>query len=824
MEDERSKARLEEQDQSIRYAKIEQYWEKELSIPIRDQEEARLRLHCIRDELTGETDAEPQKLSALKEEFEKAGKIVCHLQLEKKKALDEVSLTLDPLRSRLLKLESGMRQVRQEAEHLSQNRQKKFRELAHHFYKEKLEQEQFGARFALLDHLRSELANNHKPPHTENLAITRKEENGISWNWLLGLAVAIIFVGIHFRAQFYQQAGALASVSRGLHQKEISSLTLFADLTMIDRKKLDTDWPDLASLPAGDALFNEISRKGIQQIAISRNADGLLHYFGLKTRTAIANFGQRLVRRGWTRQPTILNFQAFTDEENIWLVLGPREYLLLPVREFSNFQDLEIAASTKAFWLEEKIKPFDNNSPLLQGFDQLTVKVDQDRFAIELSGSLPISDQSQRKELLERLTENTDISGFEYQMDQNRLAINGLAQQFEPDHFSGEKLALYISELVNNLAQNTIKPELEFETGQSEISQSYITVMTGARSSLHYEGSFSAGITIGDLTWLDHNQILLATDEKARVLKKWKLREGTLSYDDQLLFGKGSGRGLDAPFNPSSIIVAPKSNLVAVLEKMPFFRRNPRIAVIDTEDLAVKWMIDLPDEVGQSLSGAWNQEGNTLVVGCGARRMRGKSSLAVLLYHFEDGEPRLFQLIDLPHDRLAPPKIPNLAWNTRLDQLFLYQEPNQKLIRYALDRTSDAILETMPFGLRTVDKSDIQPQLLLNRTGDRGLILGAGPSEAYLHLIAFDKTEMTLLDRFTPGFRPTAIQRITMTDRFWITGRDKGTVAIVRIEGDKLELESQITLTNFQPGLLASDSSGDLLFLETTYRPAPAYE
>ena len=814
MQEERDKVRLEEQDQSSRYAKIEKYWDGELSIPMRDQEEARLRLHCIRDSDTTEGDP-----NSLKKHFETAGQLVSRLQSEKRKALDEISEIIRPLQVRLQKLESGMNQVRQEAEHLSQNRQKKFRRLAYHFYKNKLESEQFGARFALLDHIRTELGDNRKPPHPENMVFERKEEGGISWNGLMWLGLIIIFVGFHFRAQFFQQADVLASVTRAMHRDKEAEMTMFADLNIIDRKKLDADFPDLATLPAGTELFSETRRDEIQQIAISRKKDGDLLFCGLKLKASIVNFGQRLVRRGWYRQPTLMNFQAFTNKEFIWLVLGPREYLLIPAKEFGRFQNIEVKSTSNVFWLQEKIIPFDNNSPLLQGLDKLTVKMDKNNFAIDLSATNAIPEMEQRHELLDTLVRRAAVSERQYTIGPKRFSINGPNAHMQPEHFSGQRLVWFIKELMSDLTEYATESDLEFNTALPEQNGNFITVMAGARSNLHYAGSFSAGLSIADLAFLKKHGAILATDEKARSLRKWQLRGNVLESAGELVFGNNAARGLDAPFNPATMIVDPEEKLVAVLEKDPFFRRNPRIAFVTTEDLGVRWIVDLPKEVGKSLSGAWDQSGSTLVVGCSARRMRGKSSLAVLLYHLEDGEPRLFQLIDLPHGGVAPPNIPSLAWNTHDNQLLLFQTPNQNLIRYALDRTSDAIMEAMPFGVG-LNETTLSARLALNRTEDKGILLGAGPGDTYLHLVSFGQEAMSLAERFDPGFKPAAILRIPMTDRFWVTGEERGVVAVVRISDNKLKLESQTPLTNFAPSLMTSDTWGDLLFLATRYRPA----
>lgn len=96
LQEERNKVRTEELECLAQLSKVEHFWEKELSIPLRDREEAKLRLHCVTDRL-----GDQEKLIVMKREVEQTCSQVTELTLARRKAIAAVNEQLKPLRIRL---------------------------------------------------------------------------------------------------------------------------------------------------------------------------------------------------------------------------------------------------------------------------------------------------------------------------------------------------------------------------------------------------------------------------------------------------------------------------------------------------------------------------------------------------------------------------------------------------------------------------------------------------------------------------------------------------------------------------------------------------
>jgi len=814
--EERERVHREDLELLSRKSKLERDYEKKLQGPKQDFDALNLKILYQKDQIRNRRKPKKdEKAESLPQLEEKAGLLneeICKAEAELEEKLSQLKAQWEPLQTRLHMLDKGTLKVQKEMDHLKSTYNKRLLELAWYYFERKLEKETYEQQYQSLARLRTELADSTRTTRYTEIESDKVEQERAKWRGFLALALAVLLIGYYFRTQFQEQPDSLAAIARGLVPKQKHS-QIFADLTVLKGAAWDMV-PPFPELPSGDVVFKGLKKEDVQHLLITRDANDHLLFCGLKLSRSPARFEMRLTQNGWRYIPTS-NWLALSDTDNkwIWLVLNNSEFFLFPSQYLSEFEALNLTPCHDLLRLRLNIPAFGNNSPLLQGYDHLTMVLDANKFKIELSATQAPEDLELRLKRLAILN-NTGQRELQFEQVDGLFRMKGPSSAFKPDNYSPQGLKDFVAKKVNDLEKayqwslppKDASPIAGVFTASPTHQRLMVYSATGPRLQLLSE--IRVGSDISGLSYLNERKTLLAIDRVNRELLRFTVEDNDLSLEDRLGFQDTSS----GAFEPSHLEPTPQGRRLAVLGKS-LAGNNPAVAFLDLDTMTVLQMKRLPEEIKEGLSLGWDENGETLYVGGASKKGRGDYSLAVVVYNKENDVLRPFRFIDLPHNGAPSIQVSSLAWRHGEGALYLYQSPQQKLVRYRLEGAPEMDVLTLGLG-RT---NELLPyHLVLNRTGDHALMIGKGrlteESATFLYLARLSEDGPVLVDSIDLGFVPLQIERTPFRDSFWITGPMDRTLARVRIENGKIKTE-RVQQMQWKPEHMALDQWGAFLFV-----------
>lgn len=160
--------------------------------------------------------------------------------------------------------------------------------------------------------------------------------------------------------------------------------------------------------------------------------------------------------------------------------------------------------------------------------------------------------------------------------------------------------------------------------------------------------------------------------------------------------------------------------------------------------------------------------------------------------------------------------MPAILKRESTEALFFYQYPQQKLMRLMLQEGLDA-QTGLPLSSGLPPELVASPTLHFTRTQDHLLLLEpvrrTEDRASFVHLSKLSEAGPELAHSVDLGFTPNAALRLPLSDRFWVTGTDRRSLAALRIEEEKILVDQIHEMENLRPEHLASDPWGVYLFV-----------
>ncbi len=797
-------------------SKLERRFEKMLNGPKQDLNALHLKIEYQKDQMRSKLrlkkDSVEESLPLLESKASSLSEQICGMEKDLKEQISQLRAQWEPLQDRLQMLDKGILKVQKEMDQLKSSHSKRLRNLAWHYFDHKLEKETYGEQYRTLADLKAQMADNTREVRYDGSEFEKVEKDHVKWRGFLAMVLAAVFIGYYFRTQFQEQQDSLAAICTNFIPEQ-GDFRIFANLNAIDGRKIRNLIPDFAELPSGEMVFQGMEKGEIQHFLLGRDVGENLLFCGLKLARPPARFEMKLTQNGWQYLPTS-NWKALTDGEDwVWLILNEREFFLFPRTYLAAFEKLDLLSLKNLLNLRLKINPFDNNSPILQGFDKLNMTLGGESFRMEIYSDRELPQMTNRTQRLELLTKNTKLEGLKFQMESGRLHISGPKTLFTPDSYTADGLKDFVDRKINQLEEGHKWYPSKQKT--SDIAQVFSANPTDQRlmvlgvedSQLRLLSEIRVGASIRDLAYLNKTQVLLAIDENDSELLHLQVKGPEILLDHRMTFRDIVGED----FKPELMAQTPDEKHLAILgSDSP--KQPPKLVFVDLQNLSITQTETLPKEIREGLSLCWSQDGKALYVGVASKKGRGNYSLAVVVYHKEDAVLRPFRFIDLPHEGTGV-HVSSLAWRRDEGALYLYQSPHQKIVRYGMESTP--VIKSLHLG--TGGSKDVfTRQLHLNRTQDHALLVGSEPQlenkASFLYLAKLEDGGPILADTADLGFTPFQAERIPLSDRFWITGPRDRTLARIRIQNGKLKTEL-IQQLQWQPEYLALDKWGAFLFI-----------
>ena len=825
MKEERDRARIDEEDLMQQRSKLERDFARRLQGPQGELDAALLDLQYAEDQRRKgrKTAQDPLHLQARVDAQE--GK-VRELKAEKHKVLKALEEKLKPLDERLRKLDSLTRRVLNEEEQLAQKRGKRLQDLGRTFYRKRRNVERYSGTYDELDELQQALADNRRErpiaPIVEELS---QPGSANHWYWLVVLLLLAILLVYLNRTQYREQTDLLPAIALEFQLQTPGERT-FADLTRVDPLKLATEIPEPASLPGGELTFRGLSRADLREFLVDRDDDGTIRLCGLRFQKTAPRFAARLTRQGWQYLPNAANWRALIDPEGqwIWVSLNPRAFVLLPGTFFDQFQQLPLADHQEHLYLRRSLPDFGNNDPLLQGLDTLELRLIEDQFFLDLrTPSLPL-DWEERKAWMALQNESRPNPELEFSFQDQGLRLQGSPALLTMEHYDRDTMKALLVQATASLGKKPGDPvPLPGGEGPATLQSTgpgqRIVVFALGGEQPEPLTQISAGSDLTDLVLL--NDALIAVDQGQRKLWHYQFQRGTLIASGARILDEGEA-GLS--MNPSFLAPAPDGDVAVVFEREPLDPRAPKILLLRLQGLQPLFVEEMPRQTGLALSADWSADGETLYVGCAARRIpRGETAPAVLVYRRNDDVLQLSEIINLPHDRANGLRIENLFAHPTLDELYLHQLPHKRLVRYALEGEGRGGPNWLIVGSGVVESSSAdemtgvhagRPLMLPNRTLDQTLLLETtGGKDTMVFLVATREDGLAFLDSLALPLKPLDAVRLPLRDTYWFSGPDLGVLAQVRIEAGEIRFTGTFQTTGLRPEYLAVDRWGEYLFV-----------
>ncbi len=841
LKEERDRAQLDDTEMLAQLAKLDTAFERRLRAPRRDYREISLKLEHKKDKQKRvrriRKDRAQREMEAQAAELKA---VIDKVEDERRAQRRELTTRMKPIQERLTKLDGGIRKVQDEEDHLSLSRQKRLQDLGYHYYAKGLESDRFGSVYDQLNTLKKELADNRKEPAPELWDAPRKVERG-NWRLIASLLLLALTIGYFFRTQFRQADLSFDGLVDGLPREPGDSL-LYLNVRQVDPALAKAGVPAFTELPGGD-VFREMTTANLVEALViqENNGLGVVRFCGLKYDRAPARVGLRLRQNGWTFTSTATHWQAWTDRDKawVWLALNDRSFVLLPSGDLQRFEAQTPVEANAWLRMDKRINSFNANEPLLHGLDQMRVSLGPDRFSLELAASAPLADFDTRTAYLERLIRRAPSPTLDFRLQNHRLEITGPTASFDPDSLADEDLRAFIRRSIESLQDAARKSGSEDAIplrplpiqarreamAPSGFQQRIVVFAVDRQQGLSTVDEISFNGVIRDMAYLDKRRELLVADELNQAIVGYQTIDRRLVRSRELRFDRPAEQGGPASrpadsFYPRFIAASPDERYAVALER----RANGLsfLALIDLATFRPVWMEELPRRVAFGVSAAWSANGDTVFLGCAARKGRRSGSPAVLVYRRQEEVLTLTRLIDLDFGNASWHAIAGIEAAPSEPALYLRQEPQGRLVRLRLELDG----APQPESLRLHDSSSTATlgqfdgsgrDLALNRTGELALTFDpAGSRRGAIYLTDIKSTQLTLADSLDLGLSAAFGIRAPLSDRFWLASPRDRRLALVRIEKNRLVLEDAVQLDRLEPRQLAVGQWGALLFMSAT--------
>ena len=843
LREERDRVHIDHEDLMNQMVKSDDESDRKLK-PLRNQlNEVSLKIQCLKDQnkrssLLPKMD---ESLPLLEEQAKEIRASIGLQEEERNRARRKNRARIDPLAERLERLNRAIRKVQDEEEHLMTVRHRHLRDLGFWYHAHKPGDETFAESYEHLDKLRSELAETPKKTGSGPLLLRKKQESG-NWTWFAVLACIAIIIGYRYRTQFRREDIPMAGIAANF-LTDAADNRLFADFNRIDRALVADRLPNLEKLPGG-SVFRGVASSDLTAILIARNsADEQLKFCGLKFRTPPARFALRLSQDGWKSKKSGLQYRLLVKGSWIWALLNEREFFLFPSGELARFESLSVEKRNESLSMMMRIRPFENNHALLQGFDFLKLTFSDDSFHLMLEALDPLKDAEDRKALFQvRNQERKDPTPpLSLQFSGKRLSISGPRNAYQPLSLQPEQ----IREFVRSNTAALDRPGNPVEKDVASVKKSAIPRPAGAVSEKrhllrlfeHRGGRLNllddqeVESHVPGVLFLKRERALIVSGGETGSLAKFTVQNNRLKRSTTRLF-QGSMPKADEPlsaanvrFNPGPVFPTPDETYVVVLENTPAMQSQPRILLVRTSDMEPFWVEDLPRGIINAYSAAWDDAGQILYIGCRATKRRGDSARTLLVYRRDAAFLRLVRFIEMPLTETPWLQVTDLNIDHAGEALYFLEWPTSLLVHYPLDQTSASV--QIPIGPATVRKPT-QPMedtasvrgFRFNRTENLALVThspAAAREEGDVLLLVNIKAGGTgVVDSLKLGMNTFDYLRIPLSDRFWISAPESNRLLVASIEDQGLKLEQTHRLAGFRPQYLVCDRLGDLLVVSGT--------
>ena len=769
-------------------------FEKMLKPHQRDCDQLRLKLDYLQDQMQKMTRAAKaeDEFEALEGDFREADTKRAAIFAEWQGCRKGYQTEMAPLNDRFHKLELAIGKNREEAESLSTERCKRLRDLGHWHSCSATPMAGNEAKYTELEQVRRELADTRRVIQPEKPVVATKKDNG-HWNWLVAAALVAALIGYFFRTEFRQENLSLAGFT-GKFMAEDKSFRLFADLNQVKHDSIAANIPELHTLPGGEAVFRDVGTRDLAAITLGRvnSAEGRLLYCGLKFRKPPTRFSFRLTQLGWSYETTQSNYKALSNDQWLWLILNERTFFLLPASRLTEFEAQKSNPGDEILKLVQHIAPYDNSQALLQGFDTLSFTLKKDFFRLSLwSRTQILADLELRMRYVRAL--NLTGAKVHFSFAGNRLNVTGDGEGLPSAVYSGPELRSSAMMLADNLlkqakAQLDYNDELELSTGpmQDNLPTSLnqkVRVYDLRGEHFNLVSDHAIGTDVSDLDWHYGERGLLITDIGSGRLLRYRLAGGDLRFDRHLVFGETTANHPEMKgFIGAATIISPHEDVAVVLEASGENKQGkPRVVLVKLPELTVLSVEEMPKDVRACLSAAWDKKGEVLYLGCATRKRRGKMGPAVLVYRRDGAILNLTRLIERPYKRGAL-AIPSLVRHPHDPILFFHQLPEESLVRYHIESGGEDVLALAS----NAPRQGGQPKpalptnsLLLNRTGERVLVLGPGNEQQEddrypITIVATSSETLVRVGGLMLTSAPDSAVRLPFSDRFCLAARQHG--------------------------------------------------
>jgi hypothetical protein len=726
---------------------------------------------------------------------------------------------LDLLEKKAERLRSEIQKLKDEEEQLDQRKTSLIRDLGYHFFRNRLEESHYTARYGQIELVNQEIMDlQHQTlVLTQDAQPLPKRPLKRVVLPILGLVVAALAF-LLFQTR-YNSLDLDASQLLALLEPRLAGESFYLRGEMLTRHAAE-----LASAQQLPGLAKEsLSTENLSEFLLARPSAGEPpSHCALRFQRSAPDMKALLPTETWHSQALPSGLKAWSNGAQTWLQLAAGHLLLMPQSEAEAFAANPLPAKNPAdFTLLAPLETLGSQYPLMAGARHLRMEGGAEKWMLRLDFAGEPLDLARRKQFLaSRAQLPPAISAARFESTALLLEGTGLPLP----GMDGSAQMNFLNQIRDSFA--SLPPASPDQPTFPEANPPAELPPRGPSHVLAFamhEGprllaQAAIGLSIRDLCMDPLNKSIWLADGSAGVLRDIRF-DGTAFFLFASIDFKREGQ---PTLQPSALALHPTRPLLAVLDSAEPQGRRPNLALVDRQQGSILAQLELPKDVTGATCATWSFDGSQLLVGLLSGPTPANTARAVLVYQLLEQSLQLSRFLELPLEGRAGAALSSLALHQR--GLFGLNLAEGSLVRF--DLNSSSLLPAERVFLFPAPKQAQRPIFHLHAS-----LLAADRAENFflageysdllsrqvgkrLFQVDLDADHPVLVgDVELPGM-VYAMARQPLRDDFWVTHQDAHRLSLLRIDSTgSLLPQSWLAIDPLAPQHIAFDPMGDHMFV-----------
>lgn len=761
-------------------------------------------------------EAARQQLSA---RLQQINELLGQSKEQHQKQRGELKAELDLLEKKAERLRSEIQKLKDEEEQLDQRKTSLIRDLGYHFFRNRLEESHYTARYGQI-----ELVNQEIMDLQHQTLVLTQEAQPLPKRPLKRVVLPILGL-------------VMAALTLLLFQTRYNSLDLDASqvLSLLETKLqgevfylrgelLARHGAELTAVQGLPGLAGvELNAETLSEFLLARPAAGEpISHCALRFQQVAPDLKTMLPAESWHSQALPSGLKAWSDGVQTWMQLTDNHLLLLPQSEAATFTGNPLPEkSSAALALLAPLAGLGSEFPLMAGAKAFRLEGAAEKWLLRLEFQSQAADLDLRKDYLAsraQLPPGITAARFENTsllLEGNQLplqAMNSTARMNFLHQIRDSFASLPPAAPVQEPFPAVSSPAPLPPRGQSHL------LAFAMNQGPALVAQTAIGQSMRDLCVDPLSKGIWLADGAAGLLRDIRF-DGTAFFLFSSIDFKREGQ---PTLQPSALALHPKFPLLAVLDSPEPQGRQPQLALVERQRATILAQLELPKDVTGPACAIWNGEGTQLLVGLLSGPTPANTARAVLVYQLVEQTLHLSRFLELPLDGRGGVALSSLALHPR--GLFGLNLAEGSLVRF--DLNSSSLLPAERVFLFPAPKPSQRPVfhlhaslLAVDRTAN--FFLSGEFSDHLsrqmgkrLFQVDLDAEHPILAGEVELPGMVYAIARQPLRDDFWVTHQDARRISLLRFgSSGKLNQQSWLTLDPLAPQHIAFDPMGDHMFV-----------